>query len=146
MSKGTIIFDLDGVLARDGETRPFVDIRPPDYAGFNSAAPHARPVPEMLAFAKAMHRQDYRVAVFTARSSDIFHSTRAWLDKWGMEFATLYMRSPAAENDTPAKAKKDMLEAEIELFGVPALAFDNEDENIKMYEARGITALRVQYD
>jgi len=143
--KKTIIFDLDGVLARDGETAAILEGNKRDYAEFNNIAAHAAPVPEMFHMARTFWANGHKVAVYTARSHDIFYSTRAWLDAHGLEFAELVMRAPdSVLHDW--KEKEIMARAALDTGEKIAFAVDNNDECLAAYERLGISTVRVHYE
>ncbi|WP_424245919.1 hypothetical protein Dip510_000853 [Elusimicrobium posterum] len=141
----TIIFDLDGVLARDGETRFFIEETPPNYAAFNNAIGSVAPVVEMFKMAQALYAQGYKIAVYTARSFEVFNTTRTWLDGHGLGFAELIMR-PCGNTWPDWKIKKEMAHVALMTGEDIILAVENCQECIEMYKSLGIPTLKVSYE
>lgn len=137
-----VIFDMDGVLADNAESRKYVEREAPDYAGFNAACAYAAPRKAWVELARTFNQAGYEVHVLTARSEEVREQTEAWLDLNQLCFVVLHMR-PLGNSLPDARVKEAML-------GCPSLkecsicgVFEDDAACAAMYREKGLCVLHV---
>ena len=135
------IFDIDGVLADDSQTKHLDCTDPAQRAEFNALVPSLAPKRQTLSVLKNLATRG-KIYLFTARSAGIRVLTQNWLYDHKVPHEDLYMR-PFGNDDKDEVLKKKMLfELATQTGAEPSeiVAFDDKPQVRAMYERWGVCA------
>ena len=163
MFKKTIIFDLDGTLAKIG-VRTKMSIKSngkmdwdvffdPDNIKFDE------PNYPVISMAQLYHKDGYRIVIFSGRNDRSFDATVDWLKKYDVPFDNLVMRpdkfkskSFPIANGNPATPdmrfmpdeilKKKMLDMFVDKNDV-LMCVDDRQKVVDMWRFEGLTCFQV---
>lgn len=101
-----VISDLDGTLA-DIEHRLHWIHRPePDWTAFFLACPDDLPIRNTITVLRTLHDAGYEIVLASGRGEVAREATIAWLDRHGVPWNRLILRSPGDErHDDEVKAE-----------------------------------------
>lgn len=140
--RDTIVIDLDGTLSDPAARRHLVLGKKRDYKAF-----HARiaedPINEWCK--KIMdwaYATGYEIAIVSARPAKLENVTRAWLEKHGVRFTSIYLLRPE-DDSTPAVELK---RAWLKRYGAPSILFAVDDDSrlVKMWREEGVVCLQCE--
>jgi hypothetical protein len=145
----TVIFDLDGTLALIDERRK-ISIKnngKMDWDTFFDPSNIALDGPNIpvIETAKLFKKNGFRIVIFSGRSQVTESATRFWLEKFGVPFDLLVMRSTSNEfkfmrdDDLKEKWLNDIFPNKSEIFAV----FDDRNKVVEMWRKNGITCFQV---
>lgn len=146
------IFDLDNCIANDGwrikyivqkDTAIVLDddnsysCKPVfDYHDYNSLSPFDRAENTHLLYGVKP------IVIFTSRPERYRLITEKWLEVNNITYRSLHMR-PDSLNASAAKLKSAMLNALFSEYGPATIAYDDDDDVVRMYQQNGIRAVRA---
>ena len=146
MIKNTVILDLDGTLA-DGRHRlhllPKKDYNLTEsWTEFNLAAIDDTPFTDNITLGNTLYDAGYIVIVLTGRSDIAREITEDWLEKHGVKYHSLIMRSQS-DNRKDTQIKEEYLRK----IGVERIlcAFDDLPHVAYHFRAMGITCHLVTH-
>jgi hypothetical protein len=145
----TVIFDLDGTLALIDERRK-ISIKnngKMDWDTFFDPSNIALDGPNtpVIETAKLFKKNGFKIVIFSGRSQVTESETRFWLEKFGVPFDLLVMRSTSNEfkfmrdDDLKEKWLNDIFPNKSEIFAV----FDDRNKVVEMWRRNGITCFQV---
>lgn len=135
------IFDLDGVLSDATHRQHHLATDPPDWDGFGARS-H---LDEPLSFGTgrlAELRVDHHITVVTARPADMADVTVAWFERHGVAVDLVVFR-PAADRRPSQDLKRGELERIRAAGGDVRLVFEDDPDNVAMYEEAGVAVVYV---
>ena len=137
------IFDLDGTLADNVPRLHLIQCDEPDWDEYYRRVFDDAPIAGAVATAKALSL-DMPIVIVTGRRESTRHDTARWLERHGVPFGLLFMRS---ETDfRPNAVIKEVIVDEMLVVGwKPAVAFDDHPEAVKMFRAKGITTFAAEW-
>lgn len=149
------IFDIDGTLADISHRLHFIGAdkggwisstnTSKDWESFYKACVDDKPILETINIARALAIWGDTIVYSTGRSTDIFQETRTWLESHGLPYARIYMR-PDGDHREDCVVKSELLDMIMEDYkygGVIAGAFEDRQQVVDMYRARGIRVFQV---
>lgn len=95
----------------------------------------------MIDLAKRYKRDGFKIVILTGRPDTIKESTELWLDKYGIEYDELYMRTKREHYIKASVFKKRIYEMYIKDDVI--CAYDDDEEIIQMWNDLGIPAFKV---
>lgn len=147
------IFDIDGTLADLSHRLHFIQQTPKDWDGFFKACSADKPIPEVIAIAKAL-APNYSIKLITGRSDAVREETSLWLDQQGILFSDLMMRK-AGDHREDSIVKSELLDELMRTYyynhdyynHAPAEIisgiFEDRQQVVDMYRARGLRVFQV---
>lgn len=95
----------------------------------------------MVDLAKRYKRDGFKIIILTGRPDSIQEATEFWLDKYGVEYDELYMRTKREHYIKASTFKKRIYEMYIKDDII--CAYDDDEEIIQMWNSLGIPAFKV---
>lgn len=140
MKPRAIVFDLDGTLVDDSHLLYLAHEPDPDYALFHILAAECMPQQWVFEDLVQAYRAS-RVLIITARSVEHKAKTEAWLEKWGVPYDALLMRS---ENDhrKDVTVKAELLDGAAYYYDIIG-AYEDNLEVAAHWESLGIDTVVV---
>lgn len=141
--RDVIIFDLDRTLA---DTTHRLNLLPLGnycetsvWKTFNMACIDDEPIRDNIALCNALNR-NYAVVILTGRSDDVEKETRRWLERHGVQFYQLVMRSKY-DNRKDIVIKEEVLRG----IGLSRIlcAFDDSPSVVSHFRTLGLTVHQV---
>lgn len=138
----TVIFDIDGTLARIDHRRQYLSQSPPDWAKFNSAMSSDSPNPAVVALYNLIwHSARYEVLLVTGRNERHRIDTEAWLDKHQIPYDMIMMR-PDGDFRADEVFKEELLDGLLEDQRDIEFVVDDRQQVVNMWRRRGITCFQ----
>lgn len=136
------LFDLDGTLSDLTHRLHHIQKEPKDWNAFFDGCADDAPIPHIIELAITLHDADGPEVVFVSGRSDrVRGATVDWLDRQGLN-CPLYMRKEG--DHRPDNLVKGELLDVIRADGYePVMAFDDRDQVVKMWRAKGIPCAQV---
>ena len=139
-----VIFDLDGVISDASHRQHFLRGERKNWRGFFTSAGLDPPYVAGVALAASVD-DDHAVAILTARPHYVADTTRAWLDANEVRHDLLILRprhgrgsgGPSADFKRYELSRLRAAGFEVEL------AIEDDERNIDMFRAEGVSALYV---
>jgi hypothetical protein len=138
------IFDIDGTLADCSHRLHFIQQKPADWPAFFWSCVDDKPIPEVIALARALRLTGHLVVLSSGRSDAVRVQTQNWMKDKGVEFSGLYMRK-AGDHREDCIIKGELLEQIVkdwnshEIGGV----FEDRQQVVDMYRAKGLRVFQV---
>lgn len=143
IKKQTIIFDVDGTIADVEHRRHFVSQKPADWKSFREQTKFDTPVQWVCDIAKRFIAQGDNVAFFSARNESERSITEAQIDEWiGKGHQGLFLR-PDGDFRRDDEFKSDLANKFEEVGGKIDIVFDDRNQVVDMWRARGTTVVQV---
>lgn len=141
----TIIIDIDNTLSL-GNKRFKLAEKPNgktdwDIAHNPELVKQDEPNFPMVDLAKRYKRDGFKIIILTGRPDSIQEATEFWLDKYGVEYDELYMRTKREHYIKASTFKKTIYEMYIKDDII--CAYDDDEEIIQMWNSLGIPAFKV---
>lgn len=139
------IFDLDGTVADLSHRLRFIKQAPKDWAAFYAACSDDEVIEEVAYFARLLHDCGHKVFFVTGRSDVCEERTQDWLRNNFIPFTSVYMRAEGDHRpDTIVKAELvDDLMTDWREYGKPAGIFEDRQQVVDMYRAKGLRVFQV---
>ena len=138
-----IIFDVDGTLMDIQHRRKFVDgSQKKDWKAFKDATSQDTPKVDVFAIAKSLKAKGHRIIISSGRNISQRATTLQQLMKQGLAFDAIFMR---ADDDYRSDdvVKSDMLDQMRAQGFDPQMAFDDRQQVVDMWRAKGLTVCQV---
>lgn len=143
--KPTVLFDIDGTLAKIDHRRPFVTRDKPDWNAFNSLMGDDTPNEPVVALYKTLWRSnDYQVLLVSGRNEKFREITEAWLTWSEIPFSKLLMRADS-DRRPDEKVKEDILRKLRADQHQVLFVVDDRDKVVAMWRRNGVTCLQCDY-
>jgi phosphoglycolate phosphatase-like HAD superfamily hydrolase len=137
-----IVFDIDGTLSNLHHRRHLVEAKPKDWKAFNDGMALDEPHDDVTDLLLLFKSKDYKIVLCTGRDADYRQVTETWLNKHGIPFDAIYMRTAKDRRDDSI-IKVELL-AEIRRdFGEPWLWFDDRNRVVDAVRAAGVRVMQV---
>ena len=136
------IFDIDGTLADLSHRLHFITGEKKDWTGFYAAADGDKLIPEVVQIAIALRHNNHKIIYSTGRSEEIRDLTEEWLEYAGLPCGEVFMRREGDHREDSV-VKAELLDAIIEMFGSVAGVFEDRQQVVDMYRARGPRVFQV---
>lgn len=136
-----VIFDLDGVLSDATHRQHHLTVDPPDWEGFGALAHLDQPLPfgtGRLAELRTAHH----ITVVTARPAAMREVTVAWFARHGV-IVDLVVFRPDADRRPSQELKQAELDRIRAAGGDVRLVFEDDPDNVAMYERAGLEVVYV---
>ena len=135
------LFDLDGTLADCTHRLHHIKQPRKDWHKFFEECSRDGPIPHMVELARHLSRVEKLVFV-SGRSDQVKKKTEQWLTSHGLPAGPLYMR---ASRDKRADfiVKAELLDRLMGDGWEPIMAFDDRDQVVKMWRAKGVPCAQV---
>lgn len=135
-----IIVDIDGTLADMRHRRHFVIDGNHDWKSFYESMVMDTPIQPVVDLVNELYRHNF-IALVTGRPSNYVSHTSEWLEKYKIQFHSLYMRK---EGDMrPDYIVKEEILHEIKVkYGIPDLVIDDRQDVVDMWRRNGIICLQ----
>ena len=141
----TIIIDIDDTLCLSGrrfelakKSNGKIDW---DIAHNPELVKEDKPNLPMIDLAKRYKKDGFKIIILTGRPDSIKEVTENWLDKYGIEYDELYMRTKREYYTKAHIFKKRIYEMYIK--DDVMCAYDDDEEIIQMWNDLGISAFKV---
>ena len=143
MIKKTVIFDVDGAIADVEHRRHFVSQKPADWKSFRNSTVFDTPVQWVCDIAKRFIAQGDNVAFFSARNESERSITEKQISEWiGEGHQGLFLR-PDGDFRRDDEFKSDLADKFEEVGGKIDIVFDDRNQVVEMWRARGTTVVQV---
>jgi phosphoglycolate phosphatase-like HAD superfamily hydrolase len=143
MIKKTVIFDVDGTIADVEHRRHFVSQKPADWKSFRNSTVFDTPVQWVCDIAKRFIAQGDNVAFFSARNESERSITEKQISEWiGEGHQGLFLR-PDGDFRRDDELKSDLADKFEEVGGKIDIVFDDRNQVVEMWRARGTTVVQV---
>ena len=140
-----IIFDVDGTLMNIKHRRHHVEHplnKDNDWKAFRAATVNDTPNEDIFDMAKMLHAAGHRILIATARDLTEKAITIKQLMGAGLVFDQIYMR-PEKDNRSDSELKSEILDKMIEDGYNPTMVFDDRDQVVSMWRAKGLRVFQV---
>ncbi|SRR5712691_9797945 len=139
--KDCYIFDIDGTLADTAHRQHFLQETPKNWDAFFAACVDDPPIEHVCEVARAIMGSGKIVIFVSGRSDQIRDDTLAFLQEY-VGPGPLYMRK-AGDYRADHIVKGELLDQIIADGYNPVVAFDDRNQTVKMWRARGIPCFQV---
>lgn len=136
------IFDIDGTLADLTHRLHFIQGPKKDWTGFFANCEKDAPIPEVGLVATALGVAGHTIIYSTGRSESAREITENWLDAYGLPVGEVFMRRDGDHREDNI-VKSELLDAIIEIYGDIAGVFEDRQQVVDMYRARGLRVFQV---
>lgn len=141
------VFDLDGTLADLRHRLHFLhEAEKPDWRGFFAACAGdtlIEPVARLLSdLWEGGHPDSCHIVILSGRSSECAVATEEWLFRHSIPYDRLCMRREG-DHRPDHTVKSEMLDTLLADGYEPIMFFDDRDQVVNMWRARGYTCLQV---
>lgn len=135
------LFDIDGTLADLTHRLHHIQKHPKDWDSFFDECANDAPIAHVLDLASALSNSTTLVFV-SGRSDRARKATEAWLVKQGLKDYPLYMRKDG-DHRPDHQVKGELLERIRADGWEPIMAFDDRNQVVQMWRAKGIPCAQV---
>lgn len=135
------LFDIDGTLADLTHRLHHIQKQPKDWDAFFEACQADVPISHVLDLVAQLSNTTHVVFV-SGRSDRVRNATEAWLRKQGLNDHPLYMRKDG-DHRPDYQVKAGLLERIRADGWEPIMAFDDRDQVVEMWRAKGIPCAQV---
>lgn len=143
--KPTVLFDIDGTLAKIDHRRSLVTQEKPDWKAFNSLMGEDIPnIPIVKLYHTLWQSNDYQIILVTGRSEEFRKITETWLTWNEIPFGRILMRQ-ISDGRSDDKVKADILKQLAEEKHDVLFVVDDRDKVVNMWRHHGITCLQCEY-
>lgn len=140
--KDTVLFDVDGTLAKIEHRRTFVECEKPDWKTFNSLMGDDTPnVPIVELYKTLWNSGKYDLILVSGRSEDYREITEQWLFWNSIPFSKLLLR-PSKDFRPDVEIKKEFLDQLRRQNRNILFAVDDRKSVVNMWRANGVTCLQ----
>lgn len=140
------LVDIDGTIADLSHRLHFIQQKPADWDGFFAACPDDKPIEQVLHTLKILATYGAELIFVSGRSDAIRQQTMNWLSDQFLGSYQLYMRK-AGDHRTDDVVKSELVDEVLKAFHIKesdiSAAFEDRDQVVKMYRARGIRTFQV---
>jgi phosphoglycolate phosphatase-like HAD superfamily hydrolase len=139
-----ILVDMDGTLTDYDSRLPHIlETTPPDWDKFYENQVNDPPIKAVVEIVQGLSLS-YPVFICTARPDRYLEATLDWLHANAVPYYQVMMRPADQEWRDTQDLKADMVQ-EIQARGfTPVMAFEDHPDTVAMYDARGITTLKLK--
>jgi FMN phosphatase YigB (HAD superfamily) len=144
-NRDLIVFDLDGVLADFSARAPLLSQEPTPWDHFFALSYQDKPIEpmcDMFRMYQTARPNNCVVSILTSRPARWRLITNTWLRSNNLEPDMLYMR-PDQDRREDVVYKAGQAEALLDFGWDIKLAFDDRQEIVDMWRAKGITCLHI---
>ena len=144
MSKGTIIFDLDGTLADLTHRRHHIATKPKNWGAFFKLVSQDSPIDSICNMLRNFKRDGYTIIVCSGRGKECFDDTIEWLRKHDLMdyISRIFMRE--AKDYRPDDIVKQEFLDQIRVEGYSIVAVvDDRPRVIRMWQRNGLFVINV---
>jgi phosphoglycolate phosphatase-like HAD superfamily hydrolase len=134
------LFDLDGTLADCTHRLHHIKQPRKNWDAFFAACSRDGPIPHMVELARHLARVE-KTVFCSGRSDQVRAQTQDWLTTHGLE-GPLYMRG-ARDKRPDYVVKGELLDRILADGWQPIMAFDDRNQVVEMWRARGIPCAQV---
>jgi hypothetical protein len=134
------LFDLDGTLADCTHRLHHIKSTRKNWKAFFAACDKDGPIPHIVELARHLLKVE-RLVFCSGRSNEVRKETEKWLKDHHLS-GPLYMRS-ARDKRPDYTVKGELLDRILADGWEPIMAFDDRDQVVKMWRARGIPCAQV---
>lgn len=136
------VFDIDGTLADLTHRKKFVASKPKNWNAFDAGIPFDKPFTDIIFILNTYYNLGYKILLCSGRSERTRNATVEWLNKNGVVFHQLYMRT---DNDhrQDSIVKVELLQQIRNEHGEPFLWFDDRQQVVDAIRAQGVRVLQV---
>lgn len=134
------VFDIDGTVANCSHRLHHIEKK--DWRAFFAACGGDAPIPHVIKLAQHLSRAGQCVIYVSGRSDECENLTSHWMLQNALPAGRLYMRK-AGDYRQDNIVKAELLEALIADGYKPIMAFDDRNQVVKMWRAKGIPCAQV---
>ncbi len=143
--KPTVLFDIDGTLAKIEHRRTLVTNGNSDWTAFNSLMGEDTPnYPVVMLYNTLWRSGDYQILLVSGRSEVFRKVTETWLIWNEIPFSRLIMRK-TGDNRSDEKIKQDILRDLKEEEHQVLFVVDDRQKVVDMWRRNGVTCLQCDY-
>ncbi|MEM7226248.1 MAG: HAD family acid phosphatase [Pseudomonadota bacterium] len=142
--EGTLICDIDGTIANISHRAVHVMKQPKDWKAFEKNMHLDKPVPHVIEAVTSLHDWGWSVLLCTGRWERSRRDTESWLAEHGVPYHGLHMR-PSGDYRIDAEVKSELLDQIISEGHAPTLVFEDRNQVVEMWRARGLTVVQVAH-
>jgi len=141
----TLLFDIDGTIAKIDHRRPLVTKNKPDWKTFNSLMGDDQPnLPVVTLYKTLWSSNEYEIFLLSGRSEEFREITETWLFWNQIPFKRLIMRRKGdgrADEKIKEEIYLDLIHKNHEILFV----VDDRDKVVDMWRRNGVTCLQCDY-
>lgn len=139
-----IIVDLDGTLADITHRLHLIKGELKDWRSFFLSVPHDEPIREIIDIVNALYYTGrYKIHIVTERNASSERDTLLWLDKHGIQYHAISMRSEG-DRRSDIEVKTDIVRQHYDLFnGEIAMMLEDRKRVVDHFRKFGIRVLQV---
>lgn len=134
------IFDIDGTIADCSHRIHHIEAK--DWRAFFAACGDDKPIPHIIGLAQDLKRSGKHIIYVSGRSDECSEQTARWLDEHKLPVGRKYMRK-AGDHRPDNLVKAELLDQVVADGYRPIMVFDDRDQVVKMWRARGIPCAQV---
>lgn len=139
--KRCYLFDLDGTVADIDHRLHHITGEKKNWRAFYAACDGDKPIPHMMELAHHLGRLA-DIYFVTGRSEECASQTIRWLQDQGFMNPLIEMR-PDGDHRADNIVKGEMLDRIMQMGWSPIMAFEDRDQVVKMWRARGVPCCQV---
>lgn len=139
---GTLICDIDGTVADLEHRRVYVTTKPSNWAAFEKLIPEDTPIVHVIEAVQTLRAAGWNVIMCSGRGSQSRVVTEKWLKDNGVEYDHMYMRAHKDYRRDDI-IKSELLDQIIADGFIPTRVFDDRNQVVEMWRARGIHCVQV---
>jgi hypothetical protein len=140
--KRCYLFDIDGTVANLDHRLPYVERKPKDWRKFFDAVSKDLPIAHIIELARDLAEAGVPIVYVSGRSDECRADTLAWFSAHDLPLGPLYMRR-AGDRRPDHIVKAELLEQILRNGFLPSMAFDDRDQVVAMWRARGVPCAQV---
>lgn len=139
----TYLFDIDGTLCDVTHRLGHIQKKPADWDAFFAACVDDLPIPEVIDVARALKAAGHNLVLVSGRSDSVRQQTAEWFrDRDIYIFKEMYMRK-ADDHRQDNIVKEELLDEILKTHPAIAGVFEDRQQVVDMYRARGIRVFQV---
>lgn len=139
--KDVIVFDLDGTLALVDHRTHHIRGKEKDWKAFYEACDQDEPYEAVLAVARALVLNGYKLWIVSGREDSVRRKTADWLQRHHIAYDQLLMR-PTGDYTADHDLKKRWLESTLPRDRILCV-YEDRDNVVKMWRDAGIPCFQV---